>query len=272
MSVRQSGSAFDLVPESWFEPVVGLWVVVLAGFGMQMTVHHGQQLLRPLGTAPWAAVVVTVVVAVVAYGGFGLGLTHLYREYRDFEPRFVRQPLDADEWRWLAGLGALALILMGLGGVWEPRSVVVTPLFGFDLPHPPERMAGFTLGLAGVNDMVNQAPFVIFAAMLAGLLMGPAAGAVFHGILQDTVASVAPSTVTIATTVIITTIVAVTGTLASPTYVVAFGFVLGVAYAYRETENLVVVMAAYGLFNAFAFILAWVDILVSLSAAGHLFG
>lgn len=272
MSVFQSGSVFDLVPESWFEPVIGLWVVVLAGFGMQTTVYHGQQLLRPLGAAPWAAVAVTVFVAAVAYGVFGFGLTHRYRAYRNFELRVGRQPLDTEARRWLAGLVAFALVSMVLGGLWSPRSVVATPLLGFDLPAFPEGMTGLTLGLAGVNDMVNQAPSVIFAAMLAGLLMGPAVGAVVHGILQDTVASVAPPTVTIAGTAVAATVVAGHGTFASPTYAVAFGFVLGAAHAYRETENLTMVMAAYGLFDALALVLAWLDILASLSAAGHLFG
>lgn len=71
MSLRQSRSTFELVPESWFEPVVGLWVVLFAGFAMEMTVHYGSQLLRPLGTATWAAVVVTVFVPTVGYGVFG---------------------------------------------------------------------------------------------------------------------------------------------------------------------------------------------------------
>lgn len=271
MSLRQSRSTFELVPAFWFEPIVGLWVALLAGFGMGMTVYHGSSLLRPLGTATWAAVAVTVFATAVGYGVFGFGLTHLYRTYRGFEPGLGWQPLDSTARRWLGGLGGLAVVLMALRLVWVQGPVSVM-LLGFDLPAYPDGMGGLTLGLSGVNELVNQAPLVIFAALLAGLLMGPAVGAVFHGILQDTVGDVAPPTVTVTGTAVATALIAGHSTITTTAFIVAFGFVLAVAYAYRETENLLLVMAAYGLFNAVALVLAWVDILARLAAAGHLFG
>lgn len=140
------------------------------------------------------------------------------------------------------------------------------------MPAFPDGLHGLTLGLVGVNELVNQAPVVLFAATLAGLLIGPAVGAVFHGVLQDTVAKIAPPAVAIVGTAAATTIVAGTKTGTLPTFVVAFGFALAVAYVYHDTENLLLAMAAHGLFNALVLVLAWVDILASLAAAGHLFG
>lgn len=272
MEANQSRSALELVPEPWFEVVVGLWMVVVASFGTQITVHYSQQVLRPLGMEPWAAITVTVVITAVAYGVFGFSLASLYRKYRNFEPRLFRQPLDSAARRWLAGLVGLGILLMILGGIGSEQSVVAVTLIGFGFPAYPEGVGGITLGLAGVNDMVNQAPLVIFAAALAGLLIGPAMGAVFHGVLQDTVTSVAPPIIAIGVTAIVTTAAVSHGTVASPTTGVVFGFVLGVAYAYRKTENLVMVMASYGFFNGVAPLLAWLDILASLYAVGHLFG
>lgn len=272
MSSSQSRRVFDAVPGYWFEPVVALWVVVLAGVGIQVTLGLGQQLLGPLGAAPWAAVPIVVLVAAVAYVVFGFGLTLQYRSYRGFEPHVGGEPFDAVAWRWLAGLGVLAPALMVLGGLASGPGYVATQVLGFDLPAAPEGMTGLTLGLTGVNEMLNQAPVVLVVAVLAGVLVGPAVGAVFHGVLQDAIASVAPPVVAVAATAILTTAVLASGTVTSATTLVVFGFVLAVASAYRATENLAVPMAAYGVFNALALVLAWLDVLVSLYTAGHLFG
>lgn len=272
MESNHSRSALDVIPGFWFEPVVGLWTVLVAAFGMQMTVHFGGQVLRPLGVAPWAAIAVTALVTVVAYGVFGIGATQLYRASRAFEPRAPYRSVDAVPWRWVAGLVAGGIALMSLGGLWVEHSLVAATPIGFDLPAYPEGIGGLVLGIGGVNEMVNQAPLVVFAAALAGVVMGPAVGAVFHGILQDTLARVVPPAVTIGGTALAATVIAGHRSVASPTTVVVFGFVLGVAYAYRETEHLGLVLVAYGLFNAIALLLAWGDILASLYLAGHLVG
>ena len=272
MSSSQSTSARELVPDSWFEPVVGLWVVLLVALGMQLTVWVSSRLLSPLGAAPWAAVIVTTVIAVIAYGVFGIGLVHVYRQYRHFEARFVLQQPDRREWRWFATLTVFALAVPVLGGVWSNTDIFTTSLLGIGSLPFPEGMSGFTLNLTGVNEMVNQAPLVAFGVLFGGLLMGPAVGALFHGVLQDTLVPIVPQAVALTGTAVITMIVAGPSTGFSVTTILVFSFILGVAYAYQKTENLVMVMVAYGLFNAFALVLSWVNILVNLYAHGHLLG
>lgn len=270
-STRQS-SALDRVPDWWFEPVAGLAVVLLAIAGIRLTTAVGSTLLNPLGVAPWAAVIVATTVAVTAYGGFGIGLTYVYRTYRNFGSEGTFQSLGRPEWRWLTGLTAVALVGMGVGGLWSNGIVASIPQLGVGSVVYPEGIAGLSLGLAGVNDMVNQAPLVVFGALLGGVLMGPAMGALFHGVFQDTLAQVSPRLVALAGTAAVSTAAAGTGSSVSVATVVVFAFVLGVAYAYRRTENLVMAMAAYGLFNVLALVLAWVDVLASLHAHGHLLG
>lgn len=258
-----------MVPESWFEPVVGLWVVLLAGFGMQMALYHGGEILRPLGGAPWAAVVVTVLVAAIAYGGFGIGLTRAYRTYRCFEPRFVLRPLDRDDHRSLVGLPVLGLVLMVLGGTWSNLTVVSTSLIGIGLRRTPMVCPGSPSASPASTRWSIRRPSWC-SARCRRTPVGPAAGALVHGVLQDTLADVAPPVVTVAVTAGAAAIVSGYRTVTSPTTVVVLGFVLGVAYACRATENLVVVMAAYGLFNVLALLLEWLDSLTSLHAHGHL--
>ena len=272
MSSNQSASVRELIPDSWFEPVVGLSVVLLVALGVQLTVWVSSRLLNPLGVAPWAAVVVTTFIAVIAYGVFGIGLVHIYRQYRNFEVRFVLQQPDRREWRWYTALAVFALVVPVLGGVWSNADIFTTSLLGIGSLPFPEGMSGLTLSLTGVNDMVNQAPLVAFGVLFGGLLMGPTVGALFHGVLQDTLVPAVPQAVALTGTAVITMIVAGPSSGFSVTTVLVFGFILGVAYAYQKTENLVMVMVAYGLFNAFALVLSWVNILANLHVHGHLLG
>lgn len=268
MTASRSRPTFEWIPATWFEPVIGLWTVVLAGFGMQMTVHFGIEILEQMRAAPWAGIAITVFVAAVAYGGFGIGLTYAYRNVRAHESWTSSHTWDPEAVRWVAGLGGLALVL---STTWAVLGASVS-LLGYGPPGYPDGVTALALDFASVNEMVNQAPIVLFGVLIVGVLMGPATGAVFHGILQETIADVASLRITLAGTTLATTIIlghadgSIIGILATG------GFVLATAYAYRETETLRVPMLSYGLFNAITLVVAWIDILVSLAAAGYLFG
>lgn len=283
MASDGSASAFESVPRAWFEPVVGLWVTLLAVLGTHLALVTGTRLLGPLGTAPWAAILVTIATAAVAYGVFGFGVTHAYRVYRDDLPEYVLEPLDREERRWVGSLGVAGVIAMVLGGAWStvlghPTELVATLIAIGPVPFP-DGITGMGLGLTGVNEIVNGAPVVLFTALLGGILLGPAAAALFHGVLQDTVASIGSTSVSVIATAIVAAALVETSAVGGYTSlhealnaVVVFGFVLGAAYAYRETGNLLVPMAAYGVFDVLAALLGWLSILASLYAKGHLFG
>lgn len=283
MDSTPTDSAFAAVPAAWFEPVVGLWVVLGATVGIHAAFGVAGPLLSPLGTAPWAAVVLATGAAAIVYGALGFGLVAVYRTYRDFEPAVPALSLDRPGRYWLARLAALGVLVMGLGGaalsLLHGNVEVAAPILTVGTPPYPPGIEGVTVGVEGVNELVGQAGLVAFTAVLASLLMGPAAGALFHGVLQDTLARVAPPRVAVAGTAVVTAATlehsAVVSRLTlheAVSAAVAFGFVLGVATVYRRSGNLLVAMAAYGAFNVLAVVLGWLSIVASLAATGHLFG
>lgn len=283
METRRSGSTFELVPDAWLDPVVGLWVTLLAIAGTQLTYGLAADLLAPLARDPWVGLVLTVVVAVAGATVFGFGLVRGYRRARGFEPRLVHEPLDRTGRRWLGGLGVAALLVMGLGGAVSTlvghSASAAAPVLA--LASPPILGDGFplTLGLADVNAIVNGLPYTAFVALLAGAVLGPAAAALVHGVLQDTLARVSPPAVAVGAAAVVATValepsafISVTTVHEALNAVAAFGFVLAAAACYRRTENLLVVMAGYGLFNVLGVALAWLSLAASLHAAGHLVG
>ncbi len=282
MASSQSRSAFEYVPRTWFEPVVALWVTLLAALGMRLTLSGGREFLYPLGSELWAALVVVTVTGTLAYGVFGVGFAHLYRDARDFDP-YELDPFDREEWRLVGGLAVASVLVLILGRVWPMLVGYPThlgaPLLGIGPLQGPEGLAGLGLELAGANSVLNAAPHVLFVALLSGLLVGPAAAAVFHGVFQDSLARVAHPAVAVGGTALVAAVVLERSAFISTvTFNEAFGaitvfaFVLAVAYAYRETDNLLVAMAAYGLFNVLSLLLAWLSLLARLHAKGHLLG
>lgn len=282
MATSESGGAFGLVPAAWFEPVVGLWTVLLAALGTTLVLAGASELLAPLGHATWAALVIAAVVGTIAHGGFGVALAYGYRRYRGFEPRFELERFGRAEWRWLAGLGAAGLAAMGLVGIWSAllghSDGLVAPLLGLGSPVLPSGMEGLQITLTGANEILGAAPLVGFVALYGLVLLGPAAAALFHGVLQDTLARATHPAVAVGATALTATVflehsafVSMLTVHEALEAVVAFAFVLAVAVAYRRRENLVLAMAAYGLFNALAAFGGWLSLLASLHAAGHLF-
>lgn len=278
MRTDRSADTFGSVPDTWFEPVIGLWVLLFGAFGMTLTLEGGKRLLGPLGTAPLPAVLVTTLVGAFAYGVFGLGVAYAYLTYRGVEPGFVVEPFDHSERRWIGGLGVLSHVVMAQGGVWfglvghsfDFRGPMIT--IG-SLPLP-DGWRYLDLSLTGVNDFVDQAPTVLLIALLTGLLVGPSVGALIHGVLQTTLTRVAPPAVAVGVTALAATVLVTNSAFVSTltlyeaiSAVVTFGFVLGVAYAYWKTENLLLPMAAYGLFNVIAAIGGWLSIVVNIYAA-----
>lgn len=281
MATNQSADLFELVPEEWFELVVGSWVVVLAIAGIMLTLEAAGTLLAPLGGSTVGAVFATTVAAAAAYGIFGYGATYVYLAHRGMEPGFVVEPYDRAAWRCLGGLGLLFGVLVVLGGAWTTlvgRSFeVLTPHFVVGSP-PSEGLGQLSLGITGVNEIVTQAPMVGLVAVLGGVLMGPAVGALFHGVLQNMLAQMASRGVALAGTALAATLTVrgfafhgITSPRGFVAALVTFVFVLGVTYAYRQTGNLLVPMAAYGLCSALTLVLSWMAIVASLYAHyGHI--
>lgn len=278
MATNLQSDVFESIPEEWYEPVLGLWVVVLAIAGMVLTLQAADRYLAPLGGSAVGAVVVTTVSAAIAYGGFGVGLTYVYLERRPVGPGFLVERFDRSEWHWLAGLGGLTVALVALGGVWSSlvgRSfeIVTTPLWLEPVPIP-DGLYHLDLGLQGANALVDVAPMVVLIALLGGVVIAPGVGALFHGVLQNTLARVGPpAVVPVGTALAVTLAVSGFSYNAATTFrgfsaaVAVFAFVLGVAYAYRETENLLVPMAAYGMFSAFTLVVAWANVVVGIYLA-----
>lgn len=283
MSTTRAESAFENVPAVWFEPVVGVWVTLLSVFGTGLVLAGGDGMLDPeaIAAVPMLGVVAATAVGVLAYVVFGFGLARVYRDYRGFDRRVHLGPPTRTELGWVGLLVGVGLLAVALTTVWirlagAPTDLVV-PIIDLGIPALGPH-TGLTLGFAGVNEIVNAAPMVLWVALLAGTVVGPAIAAVVHGVLQDTLARVTRPEVAVGATALLATILiensafsSILTTHEAVSAVIVGAFVLGVAVAYRTTENLRVAMAAYGLFNALAVVIAWVDLMASLYAAGHLF-
>lgn len=283
MTSNRSRSTFELIPVAWFDPVVGLWVTLLAVLGVHLTFAGARALLQPPDPVAWIAPLGTAFVTAFAYGVFAFGLTRVYRAGRGLDPRPVLAPLNRAERRWIGGLVIAALVVMALGGVWSNlvgyHADLAAPTIA--VGSPPLLADGFPvdLGIGGANTVLNSLPFVAFWALLVGLLAGPAVGAVFHGVLQDTLARGSSPGVAVVGTATVTAVVLQNSAFVSTTTmhealgaVAVFAFALGVAYAYRETESLPVAMAAYGVFNVLGLALGWFSLAARLHAKGLLFG
>lgn len=282
MATTRQSELLEGVPETWFEPVVGLWVVVLAIAGIVLTLGVVEPLLAPLGGSTIGAVLVTTGAGLVSYGLFGYGATYGYLTHRHGTPEFVVERFDRSEWHWVGGLAALAVLLVVVGGVWTSlagRSFeVVTPHLMLEPVPIPDGWGALTLDVAGVNEIVTFAPLVFLHALVGGILIAPAVGVLFHGVLQTTLARVTRPRFALAGTALAVSLTAVGFSYYSITAprgfgaaVVAFVFALAVAYAYRETGNLLVTMAAYGSCSAITFVAAWLTIVAQLYAHyGHL--
>ena len=260
MADTRSSDLFALVPEEWFEPVVGLWVVVIALAGTELTLTGAEPVLAPFGGSAAGVTLGMTVTMVLTYGLFAFGLTYVYLEGRKGGPGFALDLADRAAWRWIAGLGLLALVLLVVVGAWHTMGTrgdlfrILPSAIVFGSPLIPAGWSGF----AGLH-------WLLFWLLTIGLV-GPAVGAVFHGVLQNALARVAPPAVALggpalatALTVVYFTYPSVILTPPLPrTFAIAFvtfAFALAVGAAYRRTDNLLVPLAAYGLFNLVAGIL-----------------
>ena len=274
MATNQRSNVFELVPDEWLEPVVGLWVIVLAIAGMVLTLEVTGAVLVPLGGSAITGILVTVAVAGLAYGVFGIGLTFLYLRHRDIEPGFVVESFDRSEWHWFGRLTGLFFTLVVVGGVvsrffGSSFEVITTHLWIGSFPLP-DGLRALALASPGMQESpIGIVPVVIFIAVLSGLLVGPAVGALFHGVLQNTLTQVVSPTLSFVGTALAATVAVngftfhgVVGFSGISTTVAVFIFSLAVAYAYRETENLLLPMAAYGLFSAFSLMSGWFAVVV----------
>lgn len=212
-----------------------------------------------------------------AYGVFGPGVAYAYLERRAEGPGFAVDSLDRSGRRWLVGLGALALVVALLGGAWSgfvggrsgsghrycPSARLRIPRAGNASPRYPGSERAAQPGADGPPER-----------SLAGLLVGPSAGALIHGVLQTALGRVAPLAVAVGGTALAATVVLADSAFASTLTpheaigaVVTFGFVLGVASAARRTENLLLPMAAYGLYNVVAVVVGWLSVVARLYLA-----
>jgi hypothetical protein len=142
-------------------------------------------------------------------------------------------------------------ILNAFVGVFEQD--ILTFLLTFGGPGPVgtlESLGGLVVGTA-------------FGALMLALLLGPAVGAVTHGVLQRSLADAfgtAPAIYSTATSVAV--VVAFGFSAGIPfgfesvaTFVVAFLFVLTAATAFADTERLAVPIIGYGLLAGVSFVL-----------------
>ena len=265
MANTLTSDLFALVPEEWFEPIAGLWVVVIALLGTELTLSGVATVLAPLGSSTAGAVLVTTAAATLAYGIFAFGLSYVYLEQRGVGPGVVLDLADRAAWRWIAGLGVLALVLLVTVGAWHTMGTrsqlfrILPSAIVFGSPPFPDGWAQ----LSGLRWVVL--PF------LTAVVIGPAVGAVFHGVLQNTLSRVAPPAVALGGPALATALTVVYFTYPSViltpllrrTFAVAFvtfAFALAVGIAYRRTDNLLVPLAAYGLFNLVAGVLVFTRI------------
>lgn len=256
MASNQSGELFDLVPDVWFESVIGVGTVLVGLLAVGLGEAVAMELFS--GVAGTVAVVALQICV-------GLGLTYGYVQYRGLDVSVGG--VDGPVRRWLAALVVAAI------GISTASSLghIFTDYF---IGGPIVALEPVAITVGG---KLGTAEYLAINIFLIGVLLGPVVGALFHGVFQETVSRVAPPAVVVAVTglAVVIGIVQppVRGMLAgfiSTTHfwnaVVLFPFAVVVAHAYWKTESLLVPMAAYGVFNVVAVAFARVTFYVTV---GH---
>ena len=256
MGTNDAHELFERVPQWWSEPVFGLAVAFAGVLGMGLCWLVGQ---RVVGVTAGSALAYagTLVLLALAYAAVGLGVTAAYLRYRGFDPGFVIAWPDREATRWVAGLVALGPAL-----VWASTLLGSTaPDSTWDVPgaYVVAKPFGTVASPDGMSLLVAGALSIL---LIAGVV-GPAVGALFHGVFQNSLRRVAPAGVAVGATAVAVAVLA-NGVDPVGTVVVAAVVAAG-GYAYERTGNLAVPMAAYAVLNAVTLTTA---LLLVLSAAG----
>lgn len=272
MVVSDTHELFDRVPRWWSESVLGVAVAFAGVLGMSLSslvVERVAVLLYGLTGSPGTvleaafAFAVSLLVLAIANAAIGLGVTYAYLTYRDLDPGFVVAWPDREAARWIAGLTVLAPAL-----VWA--STLLMGVLGFTGPDsgwnvPGSFVAARPFGsVAALGDLPLLVGGALTSAVIAGVI-GPAVGALFHGVLQNSLRRVAPTAVAVGGTALAAAVLAngvdPVGTVVVVVVAVAAG------YAYERTGTLAVPMATYAVLNAVTLATALVLI---LSASGRI--
>lgn len=277
MSSR-SRSTLEAVPDWWFEPVVAVATVLAVGTAVTVfEVALGAATGNGLGPLAPAGPLLSLLAAVALFGGAGVGTTVLYRRARGFDAIPVGLP-DRER---LGAAAAVAALGPALVAVDVAHGVLVGGQDAFGVVVPTfasvPLLGSFpTVPVAG-NELLGQVPVVLFSAALVGVLAGPATAAVLHGILQDTLARVAPPAAAVGVTALAGVVLVegaslpLGGPAGRPLAALPVLALVGLAgYAHHRLDDLRVPMVAYGLFGASALVAGWVGILAHLAADGHL--
>lgn len=194
---------------------------------------------------------VTAVLLIGLYGAVGLGIPYAYQVVRGFEERFLVRRPDRRDARWLAGLAALVLALVGVGtllaegfgatgGRWQVPGVVIG--------DPAGPLPQFVGGPGAVP--------VLLGVLVTAVALGVGVGGLFHGTLHRSLRRFGASAVAIGGTAAVLGLVF--GRLADPVaLLVVFAVAVAAGIAFERTENLVVPMAAYALLVAVALLASY---------------
>lgn len=252
-----SPSAFELIPRWWFEPVVGLAGVLIGVLGL----GAGSLLLEPvfrllfgppshpnvtnaLHDLSLTEYVFAWMMMAGLYLAVGFGWTYVYLSARDFDPEFGVERPDREGIRWTGGLVVLAPVLTAAGVLLKWRLGTTPRGTEWASPH---------IHVGSVSPVPAYLAFDVTGAVtlvvVAGVV-GPAIGALFHGILQSSLRRVASPVVAAGTTGVAVGLIAAAGPVTSLGSVLAVGFAAVAGYALERTDNLLVPMVGYVVLNA----------------------
>jgi len=278
MSSR-SRSTLGAVPDWWFEPVVAVATVLAVGTAVTVfEVALGAATAGGLGPLAPAGPLLSLLVAAVLFGGVGAGTTVLYRRARGFDPI----PVGLPDREGLGAAAAVAALGPALVAVDVAHGILVEGPDAFGVAVPAfasvPHLGSFPAVPVAGNELLGQVPFVLFSAAVVGALAGPATAAVLHGVLQDTLARVAPPAAAVGVTALAGVVLVegaslpLGGPAGRPLAALPVLALVGLSgYAHHRLDDLRVPMAAYGLFGAAAVVAGWVGVLAHLAADGYLF-
>lgn len=264
MATTDGAPVEGMVPEWFSESALGLGAVLAASLALAVgtfAVTRGvAALIGPETPGPVfetvAGIVATVALVAAMYVVVGVGTTYLYLTRRGFERGFVLEVPDAAGRRWLGGLVGLAATLVWGGTLVESLAGAAGP--GVVLQVPPVLVgapSALPMGTRGVQFL----PVAVLGVVLLAGVVGPAVGALYHGVLQTSLQRVVPVGVAIGATAVVLGLTAMTGGPLGAALVVPFAVATG--YAYDRTETLLVPMLAYAALNAFTLTTALVFVL-----------
>lgn len=231
------------IQERVTETGLGLLVVMLGLVGLGLG-RHTVSVLIDAGSS--LGYLLMLLLIIVVYAAVGVGLPYAYLASRGFDSGFIIEWPDRAAALWLAGLVALAPVLLGVGTLI--RRVTISPGMELEWVVPAVLVVGSVPTAPGLPEPVDL--FLTFIVLQGGF--GLVVGTLFHGVFQNSLRRITSTGLAVGATALAVGLLLEGGSTNPASFVVGVLFAAAVSYAYDRTDNLTVPIVAYVVLATFA--------------------